>query len=143
MFDITHDVTICAPLATVYAGLSTPAGLDAWWTETCKGDPARGGEFELGFGDHCLWRASVTELEQNRLFVLKMTDAASDWINTIVRFELEPEEDATVLHFSHQGWADQSPHYRRSSYCWAMYLRLLRLFCERADVTPYGARAVA
>lgn len=143
MFDIVHDLTIRAPLAKVYQGVSTPAGLDAWWTETCKGNPAPGAEFKLGFGDNYFWRASVTELKQDELFVLKMTDAAADWIDTIVRFELESGDGATVLHFSHEGWADQSPHYRRSSYCWAMYLRLLRVFCESGEITPYGSRYFA
>lgn len=143
MFDIVHDLTIHAPMAKVFSGVSTPVGLDAWWTQSCKGDAALGAAFKLGFGDNYFWMAAVTEFKQDETFALKITDAAADWVDTLVRFELESGDGATVLHFAHAGWAEQSPHFRRSSHCWAMYLRLLRVWCETGAVTPYGSRYFA
>lgn len=143
MFNIAHDLTVRTPLATVFHGVSTPAGLDTWWTLSSSGKAVKGAEYRLGFGESLVWRAVVTDVASNRLLALRMTDAAADWMDTVVRFELEEGDDATVLHFTHGGWAEQSPHYRRTSYCWAMYLRLLRVFCETGAVTPYDARYYA
>lgn len=93
MFDIVHDLTIRAPMAKVFSGVSTPVGLDAWWTQSCKGDAAL---VKLGFGGNYFWMAAVTEFKQDETFALKITDAAADWVDTLVRFELESGVGATV-----------------------------------------------
>lgn len=41
---------------------------------------------------------------------------------------------------SHTGWADAGEHFRISSYCWAAYLRLLRLYVEEGQIAPYEKR---
>jgi hypothetical protein len=33
-----------------------------------------------------------------------------------------------------------SAHYRTSSFCWAMYLRLLKRYVEHGEVVPYEKR---
>ena len=48
--DILHDWPIDVPIDRVFESVSTSAGLDAWWTETSKGVPREGHEYELGFG---------------------------------------------------------------------------------------------
>lgn len=143
MVSITHDLTIRTAPEIVFAGVSSPKGLDAWWTKSCKGALKLGAEYQLGFGEGLAWRAVVKEAIDGRRFVLKMTDAAADWVGTIVRFEIEDADNAAILRFEHAGWSEQSAHFRRSSYCWAMYLRLLRIYCESGATTPYAERYFA
>ncbi len=50
MADILQDFPIAVPPARVYEAVSTPSGLDAWWTLTCSGEPEPGAEYALGFG---------------------------------------------------------------------------------------------
>jgi len=140
MADILHDLSINAAPAVVYDSVSTPAGLDAWWTLWSTGEPAEGADFVLGFGPEFHWRASVTGYEPDRLFELTMTEAESDWLGTRVRFELDPAGDATRLRFSHSGWREASEHFRQSSFCWAMYLNVLRRHLEAGMPTPYADR---
>lgn len=140
MFDIVHDLTIRAPTATVFDCVSTPNGLDAWWTLTCAGELALGRVFTLGFGDDCVWTAVVDDLAPGERFALRMTDAADDWIDTRVQFEIEKADGGALLRFAHAGWTNQSAHFRRTSYCWAVYLRLMRIYCETGSKTPYSER---
>jgi hypothetical protein len=64
-----------------------------------------------------------------------------DWEGSRVRFELSsPSPASTQLRFAHLGWPAATEHYRVSSYCWAMYLRLLRRHVETGEVVPYEQR---
>jgi uncharacterized protein YndB with AHSA1/START domain len=142
MADILHDLPIAASAARVFEAVSTPAGLDRWWSLRAEGWPGRGAVFALDFGPgHDHWRAQVTEYAPSHTFELELVEAMPDWVGTRVRFELEPASDAnTRLRFAHLGWPHASEHYRVSSFCWAMYLRLLRRNVETGEVVPYQQR---
>ena len=47
-----------------------------------------------------------------------------------------------MVRFSHSGWRSENEHYRLSSYCWAMYLRLMRRFAEAGEQVPYDHRMI-
>jgi uncharacterized protein YndB with AHSA1/START domain len=50
MADIINDVFIKASPDAVFDGVSTPSGLDAWWTQTCADSSIEGNEYRLGSG---------------------------------------------------------------------------------------------
>jgi Activator of Hsp90 ATPase homolog 1-like protein len=121
--------------------VSTPAGLDRWWTLTSKGSPDVGREWELFFGAAYDWRAQVSRSTRGREFELVMGKSDRDWTGTRVGFELsESSPGVTQVRFHHSGWPEANDHYRTSSFCWAMYLRLLRLWLERGESVPYDRR---
>lgn len=185
MPDIYHQFPVFAPANEVFEAVSTPRGLDAWWSLSSKGEPAKGSVYELFFGEGYDWRARVTECVPNEIFELEICDSMSDWENTRVRFELtersstsgasEPtsskesaEESSTQsgsettassaaneptassaadlssaeteVRFSHKGWPDDNDHYRISTFCWAMYLRLMKKYVEDGTVVEYSKR---
>lgn len=142
MADILHDFPIAAPPHRVFEAVSSPAGLDQWWTKTSAGNALSGSEYELGFGPEYDWRARVADCKPDRRFELEMTRADADWNGTRVRFELEETSDGkgTQLRFSHSGWPAANEHYRVSCYCWAMYLRVLRRHIEYGEEVPYERR---
>jgi hypothetical protein len=69
-----------------------------------------------------------------------MTAAAADWIGTRVGIRLEEQPGGTQVHFSHCGWPAAGEHFRTSSYCWAMYLRILQRALEHGEAVPYDLR---
>ncbi|HMY76632.1 MAG TPA: SRPBCC domain-containing protein, partial [Blastocatellia bacterium] len=70
----------------------------------------------------------------------RITVAMDDWMNARVGFRLEERDGATQVRFHHTGWPEASEHYRISSFCWAMYLRLLKRYVEFGEVVPYDQR---
>lgn len=140
MADIFHHFPISAPLGPVFQAVSTPKGLDAWWTKRASGKPAEGAEYELWFGAEYDWRAVVSRCIPDTEFELELTTAQEDWRGTRVGFHLEEKDGVTQVQFHHSGWPEANDHYRGSCYCWAMYLRLLKRYVEFGETVPYEDR---
>lgn len=140
MADILHDFPVFAPASRVFEAVSTPAGLDRWWANAASGEPQVGREFALDFGPAYQWRARVTACEPDNVFELEIVDAMDDWVGTRVRFDLSETNGATQVRFAHRFWPGVTEHYRVSSFCWAMYLRLMKRSVEHGEVVPYEHR---
>lgn len=140
MADITHHFPIAAPIDKVFRAVSSPGGLDQWWTRSSSGEPAEGAEYELSFGSGYEWRAKVTRCVENEAFELTLTDAHEDWLGSTVGIELTAKDDTTLVRFNHRGWPSANDHYHTSCYCWAMYLRILKRFVEHGETVPYESR---
>ena len=60
MADIVQILPVRAKIADVFRAVSTPDGLQSWWTKRAWGEPGSGAEYELWFGPKHDWRAVVT-----------------------------------------------------------------------------------
>jgi uncharacterized protein YndB with AHSA1/START domain len=140
MADIFHDFPINVPVDRVFNAVTTPEGLDTWWTQRSAGRPEDGAEYELWFGPEYDWRAKVTRCVPDSEFEVEMTRADSDWIGTRVGLRLEPRGAGTWVRFYHTGWPSLNEHFRISCTCWAMYLRILRRSLEHGESVPYEIR---
>ena len=69
-----------------------------------------------------------------------MTMSDDDWNGSVVGFELSDAPGGTQVRFYHKGWPQLNEHFRISSYCWAMYLRLLKMNLENGLVVAYEQR---
>ncbi len=140
MPDVYHDVPINGSLEEVYECVSTPDGLSKWWPKSATGEPAIGNTYELDFGPGYQWQAVVTEHQPGKAFAIRMTRSDEDWDGTTVSFELESLDENVVLHFAHEDWPYDNPHYRSSAFCWAMYLRCLKVYVEKGVELDYERR---
>jgi uncharacterized protein YndB with AHSA1/START domain len=138
--DILQDLPIKADADRVFDAISTPEGLDRWWTLYSAGKPIDGAEYELWFGPELGWRAKVIRAVRPSRFELEMVEADQDWLGTRVGFELEHKDGVTQVRFHHTGWPRANDHYRISCHCWAMYLRILRRHVEYNEVVPFEER---
>lgn len=141
--DILHDFPIGVSPSRVFEAITTPAGLDQWWTVRSAGAPIPGSEYQLWFGPEYDWRAVVSIARPNEAFELRISKAVVDWLGTRVGFVLTPGGHGTQVQFHHSGWNGASEHFRISSYCWAMYLRVLRRYLELGEKVPYDERLQA
>jgi hypothetical protein len=70
-----------------------------------------------------------------------MQQSDDDWKNTKVEFNLINKNNSiTEVEFYHTGWPYSNEHYKISSYCWAMYLRILKRYLEFGETVPYEER---
>lgn len=140
MADIVQQFPIKASRERVFEAVSTPAGIDLWWTKRAAGEPREGAEYQLWFGPEYDWRAVVSRYVPEREFELEFVSAQQDWQGTRVGFVLDESDGVTQVRFHHLGWPVANEHYRVSCHCWALYLRLLRRYLEHGEVTPYEDR---
>ncbi len=141
MADIVSELVIKVPRKSVFDAVSTPEGLDLWWTKSSTGSPREGARFTLDFGPEFQWAATVVRCTPPSAFELEMTECDPDWKGTRVGFELQPRPGpATRLLFRHTGWPSASDHWRISCHCWNVYLRLLRRNLEHGEFVPYEER---
>jgi len=142
MQTILHDLTIKAPVSKVFEGVSAPALLDEWWTKRSTGVPRVGERYQLWFTPEYIWQATVTRLDPGSSFELTMGDSDADWQGTRVGFAVEEHASGAGLRFSHGGWREANEHFRVSSYCWAVYLRVLKRYLEAGIRIPYEERGL-
>lgn len=140
MPDIFHHFPINASPEEVFHIISTPEGLDKWWSNKASGHPALEQTFQLNFGPLYNWSAVVSKYEVNHEFELILVDADEDWINSKVGFKLETQNNSTVVQFYHTGWKTVNDHFKISSFCWAMYLRIMKRHLEFGELIPYEMR---
>lgn len=140
MADIYHTFIVQADLHKVFLNITTQEGLDNWWTKSATGTGKNGEVYNLFFGEEYNWKAIVTRYETDKTFELQLTVADADWLNTKVGFILSYKNKITEVQFYHTGWPEINEHYKISSYCWAMYLRILKRYTETGEQIIYEDR---
>jgi uncharacterized protein YndB with AHSA1/START domain len=131
MPDIFQDFLIHAPATKVFGAITTPRGLDTWWT---KQSSRQGEDYELGFGPGNDWQATVTRSVPDREFELRIRTDDQDWSGTRVGFALGERNGSTSVQFRHTGWPESNDCYRISCYCW-------RCISACSSATSSGARS--
>jgi uncharacterized protein YndB with AHSA1/START domain len=138
--DIFHDFVIRAIPEDVFEAVSSPRGLDRWWTKRSSGVSTEGSQYNLWFDPEHDWRAKVTRCVPGSEFELEIVRADRDWMGTRVGFQMTAVGEETHVRFHHLGWPEANRHYRISNYCWAMYLRLLKRYLEHDESVLYEQR---
>ncbi len=138
---IYHDLVVEADAAKLFAVVSEPQHLINWWPLRCKGVCEQGAEYNFFFEPKYDWYGTVSKLIPNQSFHIKMTQSDPDWDPTTLGFDFIPQEDATLVRFSHMGWPECNSHFRRSSYCWALLLTGLKNYVERGEIIPFEERS--
>lgn len=141
-----QSLIIKANPAKVYAALTTPQGLQGWWTEDCEVATEVGGIIHFHFGDtHKDMR--IEQLEPNREVRWLCTMAhinheklahKNEWEGTQLAFHLTPEgTNATRLAFEHIGLVPSFECYELCSSCWPYFLSSLQQCVETGRGTPF------
>lgn len=140
MPDIHHIFHIQAEPKVVYTAISSPRGLDSWWTLNSVGEPKMDSIYTFYFGPEYDWRAKVIQVEESKSITWLMTRAMDDWVGTKVGFVLEPKEGGTHVHFFHLGWKESNEHFGITTFCWGQLLHGLKNYIEKGTVIPHPLR---
>lgn len=140
MPDIVHNFPINGSTSIVFEAITSPQGLDSWWSKACAATPGPHAEYQFNFGPGHDWLAQVTRWDLDKEFELQFNKADADWTGSRINFRLTNRNGQTEVLFSHTGWPEANQHYQISCFCWAMYLRLLKRFVEFGEVVPYESR---
>ena len=105
-----------------------------------EGKQAVGEAYRFFFSKQFDWKAEVVRCRENEFIEWRFSDAEPDWTGTRLVISLSEKEGLTWIDFRLLEWESAGDHYRHTSFCWAMYLRLLKRYVERGEVVAYEAR---
>lgn len=141
MPDIVHRIGIRAPLATVYAALTSADGVAAWWTTETSGAPGEGGSLDSRFrspaGDEMGRMVyEVTEVVPEAEVRWRFSEGPDEWLGTDATFQLSRDGEMTLLVFGHRRWREPSEFMAHCSMKWATFLLSLRQLAETGTGRP-------
>ena len=139
-YEIKHLFPVAAPIERVFPAVSTIEGLNVWWSKSAEGEIAQDSKLTLHFGPGYSWEFRVTQYQPNTIIEYLATQTDPTWNNTRVNIQLTEKEKLTYIEFIHSGWSQADEHFRTSSFCWAMYLRILKRNIEFGEEVPYENR---
>lgn len=137
---IYHDLEISATADNIYNTITSAEGLEKWWTLKSTGMPIIGGLYTFYFSPEYDWTARVINCEANRYMEWTMVDSDADWNKTHLIFKIQSLSQSCLLSFEHRGWQELNDHFKKSSYCWALYLRCLKRYLETSEIVRYNDR---
>ena len=140
MYNIYHDFIIKATKAEIFEAISNPKDLNNWWTKKCSGKPELNAEYNLFFSEKDNWFGKVSICDLNSSFHIKMTKTDEDWRPTSFGFDLEEAKSGTLVKFSHTNWKECNPHFKHTSFCWAILLNGLKQYVEKGIILPFEKR---
>lgn len=143
---IVTEMYIAAPPSQVFRALVDPQMVMKWWGGQGAGQSFRCTRFESDLRTGGTWRSSgidgqghpfeVTgeylEVDPPRLLIQTWVASWTGPVKTLVRWELEPTREGTLLRHQHSGLAAH-PEVAKSFRGWPRLLGWLQVFLERGE----------
>jgi hypothetical protein len=139
--DIMHEIDIASTPEKVYAALTTQEGLSGWYTPEARAKPEVGAFIEFKFSTLTDSQFRVEDLEPNRHVAWKGVQVPDEWKQTPITFDIRPDGDGVVLTFCQRGFPHDYEPFAGFSYCWAQYIRSLKLLLETGKGEPFESPA--
>jgi len=107
MTTLNHLVPITAPPETVFAAVSTEAGMRGWWTADSVMTSQAGAKADFGFDRReAVFHMDVEAIEPGRSITLRCTGGQPEWEGTVLSFVVEPTPSGSLLRFEHSRWRE-------------------------------------
>lgn len=146
MPEIKFNIQINTSPEKVYESLTEQKHLAMWWTPDCTAEPEVGTDsrFEFNpYGDYIV--LIVNKLEANKLVEWKVMDAkmmgTTEWINTVITFELSEKDGKTELSFIHKGWKEETECFKKCTDGWNHFVAdSLKSYLETGKGKPFNGK---
>ncbi len=142
MHHIHHELRIATTPSKIFQAISTQQGMQSWWPKIAGSNYELSSEVRLFFSEEYDWTAEVIAVEENRFIYFAMIKADADWTETTLKFDIAEQDDFCLLSFSHQNWKELNHHFKRTNYCWAFYLKMIKDYTEHNIVVPFEKRSI-
>ncbi len=137
MAEIKHRVGIKGSTEQIYSLLTTDTGLSRWWTSDTRGAGDVGSVIHFRFGQAEV-KFEVIDLIPERLVGWRHSgDMPSDWKGSKISFELEQQDNQTILLFSHYDWQNSDPFLAHCCTKWGVFMMSIKTCIETGVGNPY------
>ena len=115
--------------------LETIKDFKTWW---CDDTTVNGKHQILKFGDMAEMDFELIEESDTNISWKCVANTNPAWLNTILSFSLDRNEDKTRVRFSHSNWSEEGDAYASTTFGWHRYLISLRELCETGKGSPFS-----
>ncbi len=135
--NIIHNLIVHTPPEKVYAALTEPAQLAAWFADEVDADPRDGADLAFHFRQGVI-RVQITELVPNQKVVWKILQGLPGWegVTGEMTWELTTPYPGTMITFTHSGWASMDGPYPSTNHKIGSLIDRMRSFVEASEVEP-------
>ena len=141
MVNIIHRVGIKAPLQKVYEALATIEGIAGWWTKDTTGISQVGKTIVVRFHspdgkEIGSMNMEVRSLEPGKKVHWMFTAGPEEWVGTDATFDLQQDEEYTIVMFGHRNWREEVEFKAHCSMKWAIFMLSLKELVETGKGRP-------
>ena len=140
MTPIKHLLHINTPKEAVYAALTTPEKLSAWYTTLVKGSFELGQTVTFEFINLGVFQFKIVEMEPCSRIYFECVDSPWDTLGHLMKYDLDVNADKTRVRYSYEGFAEMDDAYANMNYSAAKYLESLRQYCQRGIGEAFGSK---
>jgi uncharacterized protein YndB with AHSA1/START domain len=139
---IELEISVDAPVATVWNSLIDPEQLANWFPREASGSSEQGGTLTFSWDEGCEWTTTIDLLEPNshvRWVDPPVEGADPDATPAAVDFYVEARGGKTIVRLVHSGFSassDWDEYYDATEAGWTYFLYNLQHYLERHSSTP-------
>jgi uncharacterized protein YndB with AHSA1/START domain len=139
MATILLRVPVDADEKAIYEAVTSPAGVNGWWSNHTEGPNGTGSVMKVAFPDAPMtFDFEVVEESPGKTVTWKTLAGPPEWAGTTISFEIQSDSDGnrSVL-FSHDGWKSTAESFPFIAYSWAQILPRLKKLAEESKAEPF------
>ena len=137
MNNIRHFIGARTTKEAMFKAISTPDGIEKWWSTQAKGIPEAGETLELYFEGITTLKFRYEQIIPNEKLVIRCIDGFKTWYDTVLTHELEEKDGQVFLTHIHSNIDPEDLEaltYFNTK--WTVYLLSLKDFLEKGKGTP-------
>lgn len=134
MADIQLQVHVSSKPSQLFDLVAGASGLARWWSDDAHAGPE--GMVQVTFldGKHTLRMRPETMVLPVR--VGWRVEKGREWQDTMIIFDIVPEDEGTCVRFSHAGWSAETDLFRECAAAWGALLHRLKHAAESGAPHP-------
>jgi hypothetical protein len=133
MPDLIHSIQVSAPAEAIYPLVATGPGFAQWWAADVT-EPE--GAVELGFFNRNTIYRLRQQTPQPPHRAEWLCETGAEWAGTRLIFVLEPKNSATLVRFTHAGWAAATDYFVSCNTTWGALMMRLKAAAEGKSPGP-------
>ena len=134
---IKHYLIVRSLPEKIYKTLTTKEGATNWWTVQAEIGGKVGDINTFDFGERYHNIMKIVDLQPNKRVEWECIEGDKEWIGTRLTFEIEKQDDNSILRFTHNNWREETDFFASCNYHWGYYMRSIKLYCEKGEGTPF------
>jgi uncharacterized protein YndB with AHSA1/START domain len=137
MAAIKHYLIVRSSPEKIYKTLTTKEGAANWWTVQTEIGHKVGDVNVFDFGERYHNIMKIVDLQPNKRVEWECIEGDKEWIGTTLAFEIEKQDNDSILRFTHNKWREETDFFASCNYHWGYYMRSIKLYCETGKGMPF------